>query len=186
MFEATGDARFRAGAEGAFAYERSWIDPHDGTWPDHRLSGYRRRRPHQFPSPAFGTWCHGEAGIALSRLRAAAVLGPQEDLGPALAATRRRLEDALSDDVGDLSLCHGLAGAAEVLLCAHGGSDTAVALAAEAIERHAARGDWPCSEGPAAAPGLFQGLAGIGWFYLHLHDPGIPSPLALDPAPSTA
>lgn len=179
LFEATGDRRFRTAAEGAFAYERSWMDPVAGTWPDHRLHGYRRGRPHPFPSPALGTWCHGEAGIALTRLRATAVLGPQEDLSPALDATRRRVAEALHDDLDDLSLCHGLAGAAEALLCAHDGSGAVTALADAALERHAAPGDWPVAEGPAAAPGLFPGLAGVGWFLLRLHDPEVPSPLQL-------
>lgn len=179
LFEVTGDHRFRTGAVGAFAYERAWMDPTAGTYPDHRLHGYRRGRPHPFPSPALGTWCHGEAGIALTRLRAAAVLGPQEDLSPALDATRRRVEEALRDDLGDLSLCHGLAGAGDTLLCAHDGSGAAIALADAALERHAGPGDWPVAEGPAVAPGLFPGLAGIGWFFLRLHDPDVPSPVQL-------
>jgi lantibiotic modifying enzyme len=126
-----------------------------------------------------GTWCHGEAGIALTRLRAAGALGPQDDLAPALDATRRRVEQALAEDFDDLSLCHGLTGAAETLRCARAGSDDAAMLAAVAVERHLRRGDWPCAEGPAASPGLFPGLAGIGWFLLCLADPRTPSPLEL-------
>ena len=76
LFAATGDERFRTAAEGAFAYERSWFDADSGTWPDLRAGGRRRGAARRFPSPAAGTWCHGEAGIALTRLRASAVLGP--------------------------------------------------------------------------------------------------------------
>jgi class II lanthipeptide synthase len=73
VFAATGEERFRAGATGAFAYERSWLDPASGTWPDLRIGGQRRGAQRAIASPAAGTWCHGEAGIALSRLRAIAV-----------------------------------------------------------------------------------------------------------------
>ena len=190
LFEATGEDRFRDGALGAFAYERSWMDAATGTWPDHRLRGYRRGHPHPFPSPAIGTWCHGEAGIALTRLRAADALGPQDDVAAALDATRRRVDDALAADFDDLSLCHGLAGAAETLRVASAGSDAATTLAGAAVERHLRRGDWPCAEGPAASPGLFPGLAGIGWFLLCIGEPRAPSPvqlcLGLDRARSSA
>ena len=42
LFAATGDDRFRAGATGAFAYERSWLDQSAGRWPDLRIRGQRR------------------------------------------------------------------------------------------------------------------------------------------------
>ena len=45
LFAATGDERFRDGAAGAFAYERSWLDAASGTWPDLRIPGLRRGRP---------------------------------------------------------------------------------------------------------------------------------------------
>ena len=180
LFVATGDERFREGADGAFAYERSWLDPVAGTWPDHRLPGQRRGRPHRFPSPAVGTWCHGEAGIALVRLRARAALGPHADRGDAdlaLAAARSHLAAALPYAFEDLSLCHGLSGTADVLL------DTNSQLSAElghtAIERHADAGDWPCAAPGGDVPGLFRGLAGIGWFLLRLHDPSVASPVRI-------
>ena len=183
LFAATGDDRFRDAALAAFAYERSWFDPVAGTWPDHRLTGYRRGRPHAVASPAFGTWCHGEAGILLTRLRAVAVLGPHADSGDialATAAAERHLAGVLPYAIEDLSLCHGLAGTAEALLCAGHRIDLAAELGRTAIERHALAGDWPCAAPGGVTPGLFRGHAGIGWFLLRLHDPRIPSPLAVD------
>jgi lantibiotic biosynthesis protein len=47
------------------------------------------------------------------------------------------------------------------------------------VERFYDAGTWPCGvpEGHEA-PGLRVGLAGIGHFYLGLHDPAVPSALA--------
>ena len=60
---------------GAFDYERSWMDPGSGAWPDLRVGGQRRGAARTLGSAATGTWCHGEGGIALTRLRASGVLG---------------------------------------------------------------------------------------------------------------
>jgi lantibiotic modifying enzyme len=188
---ATGDVRFRAGATGAFAYERSWLDTSSGTWPDLRIGGRRRGAPPATASTAAGTWCHGEAGIALTRLRAVALLGPdadRHDAEVALATTRRQLAGALPYDIEDLSLCHGAAGPADVLLCGAAALgapwDEAANLATDlgriALERHtAAGGEWPCGTAGGPTPGLFLGLSGIAWLFLRLHDQGIPSPLEL-------
>ena len=176
LFAATGDERFRDGAEGAFAYERSWLDRVSRTWPDLRIPGQRRGSPRSIPPATTGTWCQGEAGIALTRLRAVEVLGPEphrHDAEIALETTRRRLAAALPYEIEDLSLCHGAAGAADVLVTA-GTADQGAELGHVALQRHAARGDWPCT----ATPALFLGHSGIGWLFLRLHAPATPSPLA--------
>ena len=190
----TGDERFRPGAAGAFAYERSWLDTATGTWPDLRVGGQRRGGPRR-ASPACGTWCHGEGGIALTRLRAVDLIGAEacgDDAALALAATRRELARALPHEIADLTLCHGAAGAADVLLCAAPGTaalsceaaregvELATQLGRAALERYgAADAAWPCDAGGGTTPALFRGLSGIGWWFLRLHDPGIPSPLTL-------
>jgi lantibiotic modifying enzyme len=179
LYAATGDGRFRSAAEGAFAYERSWVDPASGTWPDLRIAG--QRRGSVLPAATVGTWCHGEAGIALSRRRALELLDDEAvrgDAEAALVATRRRLATMLPHEIDDLSLCHGAAGAADVLLSA-GQAEPATALARVAIERHAGSDDWPCGTPHGRTPSLFLGLSGIGWLFLRLHDPSIPSPLVL-------
>jgi lantibiotic modifying enzyme len=179
LYAATGDDRFREGAEGAFAYERSWLDAETGTWPDLREGGRRRGGRHD-PSATAGSWCHGEAGIALTRLRAAELLGPEPYAGEAATAletTRRRLAAALPYEIEDMTLCHGLAGAADVLLAA-GEAAAPAELGHVALERYGAPGArWPCGMLGGTTPNLFRGLTGIGWFYLRLHDPAIPSPV---------
>ena len=180
LWAATGDDRFRAGAEGAFAYERSWLHEASGTWPDVRIGGQRRGAARPGPSPTVGSWCHGEGGIAVTRLRAAELLGPEPygvEAEIALEATRRDLAAALPYEIDDLTICHGAAGSADVLLSA-GLDEIAYELGHAALERHAATGRWPCGPLGGTSPALFRGLAGIGWWYLRLHDPAIPSPLS--------
>ena len=187
LFAATGDERFRSAATGAFAYERSWLDAGSGTWPDLRIGGQRRAARSRIASPAVGTWCHGEAGIALTRLRAIDVLGPEpwlDEADLAIETTRRELATALPYEIDDLTLCHGAAGAADVLLCAatlgerwEGAARLASELAHAALERYGRSGqEWPCGMA-GTSPNLFRGLSGIGWWLLRLEDATIPSPL---------
>jgi lantibiotic modifying enzyme len=179
LYAATDEARFRAAAAGAFAYERSWLDAASGTWPDLRIGGQRRGPGGRVPSPAIATWCHGEAGIALTRLRAAEVLGEEiyaEEAELALATTRRELTAALASDFEDVTLCHGASGAGDVLLA----DDLAVELGRLMLARHdPGDSDWPSGTRAGTTPALFQGMSGIGWFFLRLHDPAIASPLAM-------
>jgi class II lanthipeptide synthase len=172
LWAATGDTRFEAAARGAFAYERSWLDRASGIWPDLRTPAA--------PESMVATWCYGEAGIALSRLCAHAILGdgphcPDADI--ALNTARAHLTAALPYAIDDLSLCHGLGGAALALLAA-GDRESAVALGHVALDRYGESGDWPCGV-YGTTPGLMRGLSGIGWLFLCLHDPGIASPLSL-------
>jgi lantibiotic modifying enzyme len=180
LWAATGDDRFRTGAEGAFAYERSWLDEITGTWPDLRVGGQRRGARRGGQPPTVGTWCHGEAGIAVTRLRAAELLAPDPyaaEAAIALEATRRQLDAAIPYEIDDLTICHGAAGSADVLVSG-GQVAAAVDLGHAALERHAMTGRWPCGPLGGSSPSLFRGLAGIGWWYLRLHDPEIPSPLS--------
>ena len=188
LFAATGDERFRAGATGAFAYERSWLDPVAGRWPDLRIAGQRRGPLAPIDSGIAGTWCYGEAGIALTRLRAVDLLGPGPHNGDAelaLDTTYRHLADGLPFAIDDLSLCHGMAGAADALLSAAAlqgrwchAADLVTQLGDVVLERYADTGrSWPCGTAGETTPGLFLGMSGIGWLLLRLHDQATPSPL---------
>jgi lantibiotic biosynthesis protein len=179
LFAATRDERFRVAAEGAFAYERSWLHAESGTWPDLRVGGARRGAGRAGPAPTAGSWCHGEAGIALIRLRAMELLGGTayaREAQLALETTRRDLAVALRHEIGDMTLCHGAAGAADALLSG-GLIHAAVELGHVALERYGATARWPSGPIRGTTPALFRGLSGIGWWYLRLHDPTIPSPL---------
>lgn len=181
LFASTGEERFREGAARAFAYERSWLDPESGMWPDLRIPGQRRGRPPAAGTATTGTWCRGEAGIALTRLRAAALTGAEaerRDAERALATTRRHVAGLQEHEIEDMSLCHGAAGSADVLLNAGQSWPEAVGLGHRALARHGdGRGPWPGGVPGGVTPGLFLGLSGIGWWLLRLHDARTPSPL---------
>jgi hypothetical protein len=188
LFQATGDPVCRSAAERAFDYERHWFDAEMGNWPDFRGESRRSRRSRLRP-PCANLWCHGAPGIALSRLRAFQILddGRYKAEGlAALHATRQTIRRWLHSRTENYSLCHGLAGNAEVLLygCHVLGGESAedrslVAEVADAgIDMYGAPGNqWPCGAGGEETPSLMLGLAGIGHFYLRLHAPTIPSVL---------
>jgi lantibiotic modifying enzyme len=181
LWAATGEARFHAGGAAAFDYERSWFARRGGTWPD--LRGIERRAGRDVPAPVSNTWCQGAPGIALSRLRAAALLRSEalrEDAAAALSITRRHVAELGSLAPDDFSLCHGAAGAADVLLEDDGDSSLARRIGDVGIERHhLGSTSFPCGVAHGQTPGLLIGLAGIGLFYLRLADPGIDTVLIL-------
>jgi lantibiotic modifying enzyme len=167
LFAATGDERFRAGAGRAFEPQRR-----------RRGTAHRHAR---LASPMIGSWCEGEGGIALIRRRAVDILGPspyEQEAAGAVDTVRDALVAALPYDFDDVTLCHGACGAADVLLQA-GDDEVPTAFGDVALERYGHNGRWPCSPLGGTTPGLFRGLTGIGWFYLRLFDPAVPSPLAL-------
>jgi Lanthionine synthetase C-like protein/HopA1 effector protein family len=188
---ATGDGRYRAAGESAFRYERSFYDEREGNWPDFR-TGISRSRPKR--SWAFScTWCHGAPGIALSRLRGYELFHDETMMREALVAlstTGQSVEQDLSTGTANFSLCHGLAGNAEVLSFGQRALGPGV-FDAEALVRGVARAgvevcggsaeQWPCGTPGGETPDLMLGLAGIGHFYLRRHDPCIASPLLLHP-----
>jgi type 2 lantibiotic biosynthesis protein LanM len=192
LFQATGETRYRSGAEGAFNYERHWFDHNAGNWPDFREEVGRGRRI-KVPLSFASLWCHGAPGIALSRLRAFQLLGDdmyKAEAITALETTRKTIRNWLHSGTENYSLCHGLAGNAETLIygCDVLGDEVVedrnlVAEVANAgIERYAKHGGpWPCGGGAEETPSLMPGLAGIGYFYLRLHTPKIPSILILQP-----
>jgi hypothetical protein len=191
LYRRTGEPSYRDSARMAFAYERTCFDASVGNWLDLRhlpLRGRSRKRTGSFMT----AWCHGAPGIALSRLRAFQLLGDrtsQNEAMVAIATTRAAVEAALSQAIGDFSPCHGLAGLVEVLL--HGdrilGQESATSIVTAAartgiVNYASGRQLWPCGAGAGETPGLMLGLAGIGYFYLRLHDPTVPSLLLPDGA----
>jgi lantibiotic biosynthesis protein len=183
---ATGVDRYRAAAEGAFAYERTLYEPAARNWPDLRAV----RRDGEATFAVF--WCHGAPGGALARLRALELggLGDESELREearaALATTEAWLTSALESGGVNYSLCHGLAGNAEILLEGSAlvptGFDLAHRVAAAGIEGYLARGlPWPSGAYGGPTPCLFLGLAGIARFYLRLANPELPSLLLVRP-----
>jgi lantibiotic modifying enzyme len=195
LYRATGHLPFRAAAEEALRYERSWFDPVEQNWPDLRsldddptvaaalpVGGGPRR-------PSFmSAWCHGAPGIAMARLASSGLGSDEICLAEAAAAARSTAVATrlmLASGQANYSMCHGLAGNADVLVEAArcgvepGLMDLAHQVAGAGLARHARTGaPWPCGVlGGGETPSLMLGLAGIGHFYLRLHDPTLPTVL---------
>ena len=173
LARATNDSQFKTGAEQAFAYERHHFDPHEVNWPDVRDDVGPAER---FPV----AWCHGAAGIGLSRLRAYELTAREDYLQEAEAAIRTTTQWlSRPSDKKNYSLCHGIGGNADLLIYAgqvlanRDLTNVAHERAAEGMERYAGGAEpWPCGTyWGGESLGLMQGLSGIGYFYLRLSEP---------------
>jgi hypothetical protein len=190
LFVASGHEDFRLTAEAAMEYERSWFSQGERNWPDLRqMTQYGRPIPTRLPYST--TWCHGAPGIAISRILAAEVLRDRryaDEATLALGTTRDHLRLWLDSPGANYSLCHGLAGNADVLLTGLRSArlvDVESATLIQGVADHGRstyggrRAPWPCgATGGGATPSLMLGWAGIGWFYLRLATPDLPSVLA--------
>jgi type 2 lantibiotic biosynthesis protein LanM len=132
------------------------------------------------------SWCQGSAGIGLARLDIAASLDR-----PDLRGSRSELDLVLDDagPSGALSrsdhLCCGNAGRLELLSRAADvlgeprWRNAAHAVATQMIQRARVRGGYTLGGiDDVFSPGLYQGLAGIGYQLLRLHDRELPSVLS--------
>jgi lantibiotic modifying enzyme len=179
LAHATGDERFREAAEQGFAYERTHFIAEQGNWLDLRY----------MPGPDGDLndgktcqiqWCHGAAGIGLTRLRAFTLLGDDIYRAEAEIATHTvaaDLERYPRNWQPNFSLCHGVAGNAELLLEAASvlanprWRAIAERMAWEGIRRFArTETPWPGALGKDEIPSLITGMAGTGLFYLRLYD----------------
>jgi lantibiotic modifying enzyme len=181
LHHASGEAGFRSAAEAGFAYERGLYDPQAHNWPDLREHTLRDR-PGDAKPPCATLWCHGAAGIALSRLRACELgshNGCEEEARSALEATAASVRAQLA--TGNYSLCHGLAGNAEILLegerlLAAGDAALPRDVADVGIERYLeTESPWPLGVFEGQTDSLLVGRAGTAYFYLRLHDSARPS-----------
>jgi type 2 lantibiotic biosynthesis protein LanM len=136
-------------------------------------------------APVGTGWCDEASGAAL----AIADSGPAADVPELTGLLNDVVERSAAPTAGDHSLCHGEAGALDLLLAATGpgsaGPGAALPRAAallSALDRFGPRCGTPDS---VSSPGLLTGLAGIGHELLRLgFGPRVPSVLLLQsPAP---
>jgi len=179
---ATGEERFAAAGRQGLAFERSLYSPERGNWTDRR--GEMARDPLHKSEKLMCAWCHGAAGIGLSRLAALPLLDDpalHEEIAIAVRTT-------LAEGFGlNHCLCHGDLGCLEFLLLASRRlGDAALAeqvyRLAGGVLANVATDGWrfgmPASAEP---PGLMLGLAGIGYGFLRLAFPEqVPSVLLLE------
>jgi lantibiotic modifying enzyme len=186
LYRKTNDIQFLDGALQAFQYENAWFQSAEDNWPDFRLADGASE-----PASCMVAWCHGAAGIGLTRLAAlrsenAAWL--RRDAEAAVRASKRALASTDGPPDRDFCLCHGQCGIAAFLLRAGDvlgdleARNLALTTAAAAAARYAGTPHaWPVGLGRGSTPSLMTGLAGIGYFYLGLADPELPSVLLFQP-----
>ena len=175
----TRDPTLREAADRAVAYERKHFDARQQNWPDFRSTTPER-------TVCGLAWCHGAPGIGLARLRAYQLTGDESYRGEAEVALRTTYAPLQTTAMQEsFALCHGLAGNAELFLVAADVlrepryRSAAELIARRGVEAYAQpRNPWPCGvNGGGETPGMMIGLAGIGWFYLRMHDARTPNVL---------
>ena len=188
LYEAAGDAAYRDTALRAIDYERYWFDEQSRNWADLRANGLGAHQQStaaaDHPQAVF--WCHGAPGIALSRLRAWEVIGEESlraEAELALVTTQMGLSDTLRAIDSSPSLCHGVAGLADILIRCQSlrteRTDDLLAWAVQMLaERYAPAIISGEREGDESdTPGLMLGLAGLGDLLLRGADGPWPTPL---------
>jgi lantibiotic modifying enzyme len=189
LFRATRMPEFHEAASCAFRYEQAHFDHAAENWPDLRLD--TALQPKEEKKDRFMcAWCSGAPGTALALARRIAT-SPDSVLEGLLEASLRTIVTSIripdgNEESRSFCLCHGVAGNADVLVEIEGLlgradlSELINAVARHGLAKYHDSGLWPCGvSGTGEAPGLLLGLAGIGHFYLRLHDRRVPSPLLL-------
>lgn len=187
LYRTTNDDKWLEAARQGLRYERHYFDAEQGNWPDFRIPDHSVAED----KPEFMTaWCHGAAGIGISRLRARQIIGPDDELNAeietAVATTRENLSPLEVLPADDYGLCHGAGGNADFMILASdvlGQPDLraiAESVGQTGIQQIEQRQmPWPSNRGNGGeTPTLMNGLAGIAYFYLRLHDSKTPSVLA--------
>lgn len=175
----TGAKRFLIAAEEAFRHQQTWVDL--------LRRGLQEADNIREVSQAL-SWCNGAVGVCLSRLRAYELTKNQiykDEAEDALSTAIRSADHDTS--IQNYSVCHGIAGTADLLIYASQTlSDVAYKAAAnqkglkgiEEIEQKSL--PWPCGSSQLGETlNLMSGLAGIGYFYLRLYDPDKTPPLTM-------
>lgn len=190
LAEATGDGRYRQTAEAALVYDRSLFLPEQHNWADLRntapISSQSTEQNPQKKRSSMVAWCHGAAGVGLSRLGMLTSLDNAVIRKEIAIALQAIITSGLTDNH---SLCHGAMGNIDVLLTAtqqlgdhndyHASLEHLTTQALDSIST----GGWVTGVPLGVeTPGLMTGLAGIGYELLRLAEPiKAPSVLLLSP-----
>jgi len=168
--------RLRCVADEALRYEAAWFDHRRNAWPDLRaakpdLSERAAEGPLGGVYPTL--WCHGAAGIGMTRLRIHQLTGSLNAASEAAAALQATCSGTVASLKAGaaghgLTVCHGHGGAAELFLMAHEtlGEPEHLATARWVVHHTIAQsGDdverWPIGvDGGGSSYGLMTGLAG--------------------------
>ena len=173
LYQLTSDEKYLNAAQQGANYERHFFNEQEQNWPDFRKF---EGQDQQLNYPCL--WCHGAAGIGLSRVRAFEITENPAMKKEASIAVQTTLKQTSFRHGFGASLCHGVFGNADLLLLAgHSFQDQklierAQELGMQGIENFQKK-DIPWVNGlhnTYQIPGFMLGLAGIGYFYLRLYD----------------
>jgi hypothetical protein len=187
LYQVTREPRFREAAMGALRYECKHFDKQKRNWPDFRDQNAFGKSSNPDEANYMCAWCNGAPGTILALAR---ILAQESDaslielLEAGLKTTRLGIRTECVKNNDSFCLCHGLAGNAEILLQVQSLlnrndlEEAVISTARAGIKKYHENVTWPCGvPGGGQTPGLLLGLAGIGYFYLRLHDRSVPSPL---------
>jgi lantibiotic modifying enzyme len=172
LAQSTGREDFRRAALEGLAFERLHYSSEEANW-------QASLAPEK---PSMMAWCNGAPGIALGRLKLAAILEGEEGIEAELA-----LALDITGNAGESNfdfVCCGNMGRAEILLTAADrlGRDDLLqashALASGVAERGILRRYTP--DHPHYNPGFFRGAAGVGYAFLRCATPALPCVLSLE------
>lgn len=188
-------------AKQALIYENQFYDSKENNWKDLRNAIYNERDEKDFKenynrkNTTFFTqgkfmnaWCHGAAGIGLTRSVAFEYTGEKRWLSDLHRSIEKTLPNASTNySSSSFTLCHGFGGNAELFLEAfrlfndkkyH---EYATQIAGKSIESSRDTGHYRNGLGTDLFdPNLFLGAAGIGYYYLRVAAPqDVPSILNL-------
>ncbi|SFM58342.1 Lanthionine synthetase C-like protein [Chitinophaga sp. YR627] len=166
----------------AWAYEMKYYDPGLQNWLDLRLTstsleeedimGWQLTDFRRYISDV-NAWAHGAAGIGLSRMYAWKTSGEVHFATACEWALTRCIRDAGTLTRGDFTLCSGYGGVGMFLLQAAAVLNrpvlrqTAKQIALAAIRYYEVHGTYNSYIKDAQYdPGLFSGLAGVGYFFV--------------------
>ena len=170
LYGATGEDRFRECIPEVFAFERKLYREDVRNWLDHSR---------QLPERVRWAWCHGAVGVGFSRLTSLRHLS-SEHLPDARYDLELAIRSALNPtQLGPDSLCCGSLGRTDFMIEVARRTQHPLAVSrchesAEALLDHIySNGVRPLgpAEHTAAGPGLWQGLAGLGYLLLRLAKP---------------
>lgn len=185
-------------AQEILAYENSWFNHEYENWMDlrkgiwtsdnlqeHRTAYVSNQLTFFTAGGNMSAWCHGAPGIGLTRLRAWQLLGDEEYFRDFERAVQKVRENDLTyNPRRTFTLCHGSCGNAELLLEGYRVTgrkeylEDAYRIAEFAIRQKEELGVYLSGYAQAGMQddlSLFMGTAGIGYFFLRLLDPSIPS-----------
>lgn len=175
-------------AEQAFSYEMSYFDQEAGNWMDLRVGIDRMETIRQqfgeqllqWPLAAFqpsmsgiSSWAHGAAGCGISRLAAFKITGDMKYAEQAQDAMKYSWSYFVGQQHIDYSLCSGYGGIAAIFqqgaMILHEPSwhDKSCKIAIAAIEYYKKQQNYNSKlQQEIPDPGLFSGLAGVGYWML--------------------